>query len=101
MPRDEAGDDPVAAREMARLRGFAQAHFRNDHALILDRGIQFLVLRRIDDVDAARHHGHGAHRQRRFMRACIDAACQARHHRQTRQSPGRATACRRICAPGR
>ena len=44
--------------------------------------IEFLILRRIDDVHAAGHHRDGADRQRRLMGGRIDAARQARDDHQ-------------------
>ena len=55
-----------------------------------DGVIEFFIFRRIDDIHAARHHRDGAGCQRAFMRRGVDAARQARRHRQ----PGRAQIAR-------
>ena len=71
-----AGDDPVAPREMPRLRLGADRHFGDQHAALGDRLVERAVLLGIDHVDAAGEHGHGAGRQRAFMRRRVDAARQ-------------------------
>src|SRR3546814_12617212 len=66
--RSEAGNQPVAAREVARLRDGAERHLGDDRAVAADLGVEIRVLRRIDDVDAARHQIGRA--------SCRERACQ-------------------------
>ena len=59
------------------LRLRARHLFRDDHPALADRRVKRGVLGRIDDVDAARHHGDGAGLERGLMRRRVDAARQA------------------------
>ena len=89
----EAGDDPVAAGEVTRLRRLSERHLgrrsRRPCALFVKRR----VFRRIDVVDAAGDDGDGAARKRAFMRRCVDAARQCRRRRQDPRRPDRRASC--------
>jgi hypothetical protein len=72
----------VAPWEVARLRRFAQPHLGNDHALGLDRAIEFFVFRRVNNVHAAGDDRNRAHRQRRLMGGRINTTRKARDDHQ-------------------
>ena len=73
----QSGDDAVAAREIVRARHRARHHLGHDHAALADRRVQALIFRRVDHVDAARHHGHRPGVERGLMRRRVDAAREA------------------------
>ena len=76
-PKATAGDDAVAAREMARLRHGADRHLRDQHAALGDRLVQLAVLLGVDAVDAAAEDGDRAGRHGALMGRGVDAARQA------------------------
>ena len=79
----EAGDEPVAAREVARARLPAERHFRHRRALSQHRFQQLLVFGRVNALEPAGEHGNRAAGEARAMRSGVDAARQARHDAET------------------
>ena len=59
-PSDEAGDDAVAAREVARLGRGAERRLGDHGACLGDAALQIGVLRRVGIVEAAGHRRDGA-----------------------------------------
>ena len=73
----KARDDPVPAREVARLRGDGHRDFRQAEALLADFLAENRVFRRVDHIDAARHDRDGAGFQRGEMGRRVDPPCEA------------------------
>ena len=67
---------------MIRLRRGAGRHLGQKNSALGDTFLQVAVFFGIDRVDAAREHGDGAGLERSLMRRGVDAARQARNHRQ-------------------
>ena len=85
----QAGDQPVAAREVAGLGLGAGRALGDDAALLGDLAIEAGVLGRIDVVDAAAQHRHRAGGQRALVGRRVDAARQARDDRPSPPRRGR------------
>ena len=86
-------DDPVAQREMPRLRDQAHRLFRQQATTFGDPCGQAGMFLGIDHIHPARHHRHRSRGQRRAMRLGVDPARQAgnnhlpRSPQRSRQPP--------------
>ena len=99
-PSDKAGDQPVAAREIARARLPAERHFGDRGALRQDlRRAAATCSRRIDVIVAAGQHRDRAGREARAMGGGVDAARQSRDDARSQLRRVRARAARRISSP--
>jgi len=74
----QAGNDPVAAREVLRARGPAEPHFGDRGAFAEQRVEHGDILLRIDAVLPAGEDRDGAGAHARAMRSRVDAARQSR-----------------------
>jgi hypothetical protein len=70
----EARNNPVAARKIGAARLEAGGLFGHEAAAHSDQPLQFPVLRRINDIDAAGENGDSSAIQRRLVRCSIDTA---------------------------
>ena len=95
-PQGQAADDAVADGEILGLGRRAQGEFADQGPLLRDLLVEFLVLRRIDHVQAAAQDRQGAAAvlQGPLVGGGVDAPGQAAHHRHAphRQRPGQAAA---------
>ena len=81
-PEAEPRYEAVAGREVLGHRWRSDRQFADDRAAALDNRLgQFAMLGRVDDVDAASHHGErfAVSVERTLMRLAVDSARQTAH----------------------
>lgn len=96
-----AGDQAVAAREIFSARNEAWAALAEQEPFLADRALQLVILRRVDDVDAAGENGGGAAIERGNMSGGVDAARETRGDDETFEAKLGSDLPREFLADGR